>query len=158
MIFFCEECGRRNETGPMAIVLGRAVFTCTACGYKNNYLLPNRQPSAPAPDADIFFKAVDQDNRIVGVFIYTIRQGITHARMPNLLKPEDVHSLGWRLARGFDKGAAAMPDIQVLTVLIADKYFFVARRTNGQYLVLVTVTPSLPAPYSRLFHQWAQGY
>ncbi len=156
MILFCEECGAKNDTGIDAIIQERAVFTCTVCGYQNDYRLPEYRTPEKIENKERLFKAVKKDPQIIGAFIYDIRKGITRTCMPELLMPEDIHSLGWRLARGFDKGLSSMPDICSMQVVIADKYFFMSKKEGGKYLVLVTVTPSLPASVSRFFCQWTQ--
>lgn len=156
MIVFCEDCGDKNQIHPAHIVQGRAVFICRTCGYHNAYLLPlpKQKKQQDSAFGDLV-QALDRNTQMVGGFIYDIRKGITDCRMPDLLLPEDIHSLGWRLARSFDKGLLAMSDIRSMTVLISDKYFFVARKKKGEYLMLIALTPDLPEPFHRFFMQWA---
>ena len=156
MIVFCEDCGDRNQICPAHIVKGRAVFICHACGYYNDYLMPVlQQKKQQVNTVDHLFQILDRDPQMVGGFIYDIGKGITACLMPDLLLPEDIHTLGSRLAQSLDKGLLAMPDIRFMTVLISDKYFFVAREKKGQYLVLIALTPDLPGPFYRFFMQWA---
>lgn len=156
MIVFCEDCGEKNEICPAHIIQGRAVFICHACGYHNAYFLPlGRQEKQQDNAFDNLFQALDRDPQMVGGFIYDIRKGIIGCQMPDLLLPEDILSLGWRLARGFDKGLLAMPDIWSMTVTISDKYFFVTRKKRGPYLVLIALTPDLPGLFHHFFMQWA---
>ena len=155
MIVFCEDCGDRNQVCPAHIVKGRAVFICHACGYHNDYPLPLlQQKKQQANTVDHWFQVLDRDPQMMGGFIYDISKGITVCRMPDLLLPEDIHSLGSRLAQSLEQGLLAMPDIRSMTVLISDKYFFVAREKKGQYLVLIALTPNLPEPFCRFFMQY----
>ena len=150
MIVFCEDCGDRNQVCPAHIVKGRAVFICQACGYHNDYLLPLlQQKKLQENTVDHLFQVLDRDPQMMGGFIYDISKGITASQMPDLLLPEDIHSLGSRLAQSLDQGLLAMPDIRFMTVLISDKYFFVARKGKGEYLVLIALTPNLPGSFHR---------
>ena len=158
MIVFCEDCSARNQICPAHIVKGRAIFICQACGYHNDYLLPLLQQKKQQEDTvDPLFLVLDRDPQMVGGFIYDISKGIAACHMPDLLLPEDIHSLGARLAQSLDQGVVAMPDIRSMTVLISDKYFFVARGKKETYLVLIALTPELPEPFYRFFMQWAHN-
>lgn len=155
MIVFCEDCGEKNQICPAHIVKGRAVFICRACGYNNAYRLPAlKQKKTQNSAFDNLFQNFDRDPQMVGGFIYETKKGITACRMPDLLLPEDIHSLGSRLAKSIDKGLLVMPDIRSMTVLISDKYFFVARKQKELYLILIALTPDLPGPFHRFFMQW----
>jgi len=151
MILFCEDCGRKNDSRT-GITNGRAVFVCSSCGYQNNYLLPPSRQSESQSAKDLF-AAVQQDSRMVGAFIYDVKQGVTKAGMPAQLQSEDIQNLGQKLCRGFEKGLVALPRLCFMTALIVDKYFFVTRQNHGLYLILVANTPDLPKHFSRYIGQ-----
>lgn len=151
MILFCEDCGQKNDSRT-GITNGRAVFVCSSCGYQNNYLLSPSRQSESQSDRDLF-SAVQQDGRMVGAFMYDVKKGVTKAGMPVQLQSEDIQNLGKRLSRGFEKGLVALPRLCSMTVLIADKYFFVTRQNHGLYLILVANTPDLPEHFSRYIVQ-----
>lgn len=157
MIVFCEDCGHKNQIYSAHIVQGRAVFICRACGYHNAYLLSVQQQKKQQENALAhLFQALDQDPQMVGGFVYDMRKGITTFQMPALLLPEDIQSLGGRLAQGFDQGLLGIPDICAMTVMISDKYFFITKKDEGAYLVFIALTPDLPEPFHRFFMQWRE--
>ncbi|MCP3898922.1 MAG: hypothetical protein GY707_04200 [Desulfobacteraceae bacterium] len=38
MIFFCEDCGEKNDLIPSQFKDGKAIFRCGSCNYLNSYI------------------------------------------------------------------------------------------------------------------------
>lgn len=148
MILFCEDCGGKNDLNPKDLAGGRAVFKCSECGYPNSYPVDLKPFSDESGTNTDLFDAVKDIPDVVGAFVFDRQKGVTGSRMPDMLTPEDIHALGQGLADGYDSGEQNMPDMRTMTLVISDKHFFVAKREDGRYIVLVATTPDLSEPFT----------
>ncbi len=143
MIFFCEECGEKNDLEGSAFSNGKAVFQCRACGYRNAYSFCPRKKEIHR-DKGRILKTICSFSEVIGVFLYDTENGVRETRMPDVLTRADIEILGREFFRSYTSGQSAYPDIQGMCIRIADKYFMVHRMPDHLLVVIVTRTPTLP--------------
>lgn len=143
MIVFCEDCGKKNHLDNGQIIDGKAVFICKDCGYPNAYGLEAFSTRSNTA-LEQLFSTLQEFPDIMGGFLFHKKKGVTRTRMPEILKPEDIETLGAHLTQTYEFGQDAWPKIQEMVALISDKYFFVHKIGSRSYAVITGVSPVLP--------------
>lgn len=139
MIFFCEDCGAKNDLGEADFKNGKAVFRCCSCQYMNSYTVP-----AAWNKKDILLKKIQSHPEIIGVFLYHGKKGIITNHMPQLLTPADLEVLGRYLSRSYLAALSHYSDIHEVMIAISDKHITIQR--IGLDLFFFVVSTSLPLP------------
>lgn len=143
MIFFCEDCGEKNDLAGSAFSNGKAVFQCRACGYRNAYSFCPRTKEIHREKGRIL-KSICSFSEVIGVFLYHRENGVGETRMPDILTRSDIETLGREFSRSYAGGQSAYSDIEGMCIRIADKYFMVSRMPDRQWVVIAARTPALP--------------
>ncbi|MBI9090247.1 MAG: hypothetical protein JEZ12_13605 [Desulfobacterium sp.] len=143
MIFFCEDCGEKNDLEGSAFSNGKAVFKCHACGYRNAYFFCPQEKERHRKK-DRILKSICCFSEVIGGFLYDTKNGVRETRMPTSLTRADIETLGRAFSHSYTSGQSAYPDILGMYIRIADKYFMIHRVQDNLWVVIVTRTPSLP--------------
>lgn len=143
MIFFCEDCGEKNDLDEPLLLDGRVVFECRVCGYGNAYAFcPSREVGGTAGDA--ILKKICSFSDVIGLFLYHKTNGVVDSRMPDMLTRADVETLGRVFVRTYGEGRSLYPDIQGFSVVMADKHFTVHPVHAGLFVLIAARTSCLP--------------
>lgn len=158
MIFFCEDCGKKNTLEEKQVAGGIAAFRCTSCNYLNSYPVPlkkgtpidhqSRLPSETEHGAaGIATAALDEINmfpHVIGSFLYHYDNGIPVNSMPDLLGEKELITIGEILAKNYYAGRAGYPDISEAT-LVFNKRVVIARNVTGKLFIAV-ISDTFPMP------------
>ncbi len=144
MVLFCEDCGEKNDLDTAAFIDGKAVFKCSVCNYPNAYSITHLTESEPPDTRACFFEEIQSASGMVGGFLYDHKQGVIGRKMPSILAKSDIDTLGAGLSRSYDQAGLFCPDLEKITVVIADKYFSVFKVGGQLYAVVVAGGPGLP--------------
>ncbi len=139
MIFFCEECGDKNDLEKADIQNGRAVFRCCSCQYMNSYTYPNG-----VKKTDTFLKKIQSHPEIIGAFLYHGQNRIITNHMPGTLTTADLEVLGRYLSRSYLMAQSHYPDVYEAMITISDKHITI--QNIGADLFLFVVSKSCPLP------------
>lgn len=121
MIVFCEDCGSRNQIPRQTGGTQRVVFTCSQCGYPNNYAAV----SPPPRTSRAYEKRLGAISRLKGIdgaFVFSSQAGLLAFRMPKSVTGTETAGLGRRLARtcdGAKQGYRGIRDMVLVTDNIA---------------------------------------
>ena len=147
MIFFCEECGEKNDLENMPRLDGKVVFQCRGCGYKNAYSVC--LPGA-GPNCRTILKKICSFSQVIGLFLYHTQNGLMENQMPAILSRTDVETLGRNFTHVHGEGRSLYPDIKGMSALIGDKYFTVHMVEPLLFVVIVAKESCLPNEICRL--------
>ncbi len=145
MIFFCEDCGAKNDLGQADVKNGKAVFRCCSCRYMNSYTVPGA-----VSETNILVKKKIQSHpllthpEIIGTFLYHGKKGALTNHMPESLTRADLEVLGTYLSRSYLAGLSHYPDIHRVMIAISDKH--ITLEMLGPDLFFFVVSKSLPLP------------
>lgn len=139
MIFFCEDCGVKNDLDEADFNAGRAVFRCCSCQYMNSYTVPGVWNQT-----DILLKKIQSHPEIMGAFLYHGKKGILTNHMPEILTPADLDVLGRYLSRSYLAALSHYPDIHEGMVAISDKHITIKRIGLDLFFFVVSTTFPLP--------------
>lgn len=139
MIFFCEECGEKNDLKDMPLVDGKVVFQCRGCGYGNAYSAD--KPGA-GPVGKSTLKKKSSFPQVIGLFSYHVQNGLMENQMPAILSRADVETLGQTFTHVHGDGRSLYPDIKEVSALLGDKYFTVHIIEPRLFVVLVVKNDS----------------
>jgi len=145
MIFFCEDCGAKNDLGRADLNSGRAVFRCCSCGYRNSYTIPSTESQT-----NILIKKIQSHPEIIGVFVYHAEKGPVKNHMPKMLSRADLEALGSHLSQSYLTALSCYPDIHRVMMAISDKHITLERLGSDQFLVVVSTRLPLPAAIETL--------
>ncbi len=143
MIFFCEDCGEKNDLDGPPLFHGRVVFKCRACGYDNAYAYSASREEGSRAGAEIL-KEICSFADVIGLFLYHGTRGVVDNRMPDILTRADVETLGRTFTQTYAQGLSRYIDIHGLCVVMADKHFTVHPVQAGLFVVIAARTPCLP--------------
>lgn len=124
MIFFCEDCGKKNDLPPAHLKQGKAVFRCKACNYSNSYRITPPKESPPKK-ADSFFTDIKLFPEIIGSFLFHKKKGLLNNNMPDILKKNDLVILGKLLTDTLYECCVEYPDVEEMTLKISNKFMLV---------------------------------
>ena len=124
MIFFCEDCGEKNFLTQSQLKNGKAVFRCDACDYMNSYAFQTSEKQY-LKIIDPFFKDIQGAPDIIGSFLFHRKTGILKNNMPDILKEPDLLILGKTITNNYLIGRSQYPDINEMTMVIANKNMIV---------------------------------
>ncbi|ACN16621.1 hypothetical protein HRM2_35560 [Desulforapulum autotrophicum HRM2] len=149
MIFFCEDCGEKNDLDEPLFFDGKVVFECRACGYGNAYAfgLPREEGCTAG---DLILNKICSFPDVIGLFLYHKTNGVVDNRMPVMLTRADVETLGRAFIRTYAGGQSLYSDIQGLCVVMAGKHFTIHPVQAGLLIVIVARTPCLPHEVRKL--------
>lgn len=139
MIFFCEDCGEKNDLEKENLHQGKVLFRCSSCQYSNSYAVFSTLEST-----DLLLKKIQSDPDIIGCFLYHERTSALINHMPGVLKENDLENMGHYLAQSYLAAVSRYPDIRNLTITISDKHITIL--TIEPHLFLFVVSNSLPLP------------
>ena len=139
MIFFCEDCGAKNDLGEADFKAGRAVFCCCSCRYMNSYIVPGA-----VNETNILVEKIQSHPEIIGAFLYHGKKGAVTNHMPKILTRADLEMLGTYLSKSYLAGLSHYPDIHRVMIAISDKH--ITLQKIGSDLFLFVVSKSLPLP------------
>jgi hypothetical protein len=139
MIFFCEDCGGKNELGQADLKSGRANFRCCSCDYHNSYPV-----SKELNPLDIFKKKIQGYPEIIGAFLYHGKNRTITNYMPPILTPKNLELLGDYLTKTFLSGLSQYSDIQQLMITISDKHITIRKVEQDLFIFLIATTLHLP--------------
>jgi hypothetical protein len=154
VIFFCEECGRKQTLGPGGIREGIVRFTCAQCGFSNAYPVPGQRRS-PEPDprngenrtperqmsprARRLLEALHASGEVLGVFlIRTGRQVRVSADSVPGFEAREIRNLGELVAECHGLGRDALGDVDELTVGLDDSLVLCRNVADRLYLAVIT--------------------
>jgi len=124
MIFFCEDCGKKNDLTPAHLKQGKAVFKCKVCHYSNSYrITPPKEVHQNKTDS--FFTEIKSYPEVIGSFLFHKKKGLLKNNMPGILKKNDLAILGKLLTESLSKCCVEYPDVEEMTVMISDKSMLV---------------------------------
>ncbi len=142
MIFFCEDCGGKNDLPPWISQNGKVMFQCRACGYNNSYAAPSPVLSIEKQMEQLSEK-IRSFPEIMGLFFYDSTLGVLENRVP-VLTPKDLLTLGRTFSRQYLEGLAVYSDLEGMLFVISDKHFAVFRLADSLFLILICRTVFLP--------------
>jgi hypothetical protein len=145
MIFFCEDCGAKNNLGEQDFRAGRAVFRCGACGYMNAYAV-----SSDISETNILAKKIQSHPEIIGAFVYHKKKGPVTNHMPKMLTRADLEVLGRHLSQSYSTALSSYPDIHRVMIAISDKHITLQPFAPDLFLVVVSTHLPLPAAIEAL--------
>jgi len=145
MIFFCEDCGEKNDLTPAHLKQGKAVFKCRFCNYANAYTItpPKRKQKKKTPD---FFEEIKLFPEIIGSFLFHRKKGVLKNDMPGILKKKDLAVLGSRLTDSISSCALEYPDVEEMTVIISNKTLVVRMLDSDLAVIIAGKTSPLSQP------------
>ena len=139
MIFFCEDCGAKNDLGEADFNAGRAVFCGRSCGYMNSYTVPGT-----VNETNILVEKIQSHREIIGAFLYHGKKGAITNHMPKILTRADLEVLGTYLSKSYLTALSHYPDIHRVMIAISDKH--ITLQMLGSDLFLFVVSKSFPLP------------
>jgi len=145
MIFFCEDCGNKNDLGKASIQGGRVVFRCHTCQYLNSYPVP----SDPEKIEDIL-KKIQLYPEIIGTFLYHGKNLTITNNMPQILTKADLKVLVNYLTRCCTTAQSYYPDIHEVTITISDKHITIKRIEPDLFIFIVSKTLPLPEKIQKI--------
>ena len=135
MIFFCEDCGEKNDLGGAELKNGRAVFRCCSCGYLNSYPVPE-----DLNPADILLKEIQNHPEIVSVFLYHEKNRTVSNPIPEILTQTDVEMLGAYLIQSCLVVHSHYSDIHEAIITISDKHITIQRIDLDLFVFIISTT------------------
>jgi len=145
MIFFCEECGDKNDLGKADIQNGRAVFCCCSCQYMNSYTVPNALKKT-----DILLNKIQSHPEIIGAFLYHEHNRTITNHMPETLTEADLEVLGRYLSRSYLTAHSHYPDIYEVMITISDKHITIQKIDVDLFIFVVSASCPLPEAIKKL--------
>ena len=143
MIFFCEDCGEKNDLTPEHLKQGKAVFRCRVCNYSNSYrITPPKE--TPPESVDSFFTEIKLFPEIIGSFLFHKKKGLLKNDMPGTLKKKDLAILGKLLADSLSICCMEYPDVEEMTLMISNKSILVKMIDVNLAVILVGNSSHLP--------------
>lgn len=139
MIFFCEDCGAKNDLAGADFNAGRVVFRCCSCGYMNSYPVPGTEN-----ETNILVEKIQSHPEIIGVFLYHGKKGTITNHMPKILTRADLEVLGSYLSKSYLTGLSHYPDIHRVMIAISDKNITLQRLASDLFLFVVSKSIDLP--------------
>ncbi len=139
MIFFCEDCGEKNDLREADFKNDRAVFRCCSCQYLNSYPV-----FVPLKQTDILFEKIQSTPGIIGVFLYHGRNHTITNHMPGVLKEADLEVLGRYLTGSYLAAQSQYSDIHEVVICIGDKHITINRVESDLFVLVVSKTFPLP--------------
>lgn len=119
MIVFCEDCGSRNQLTRRTGGSQRIVFTCTQCGYPNNYAAASPLPrTSPSRAREKLVGAISRLKGIDGAFVFSNRTGLLAFCMPESVTETETAALGRQLALTYEgprQGYIGIRDMVLVT-------------------------------------------
>lgn len=137
MIFFCEDCGKKNFLDKTELKDGKVLFRCSSCNYQNSYYFKEKQEKY-VKKIDLFFKEIKQIDEIIGLFLFNTKRGVLKNNMPVLLEAKDLDLLGKMLVKNYLICLSLYTDINEMTVFISDKTMVVRQINNNLFILLAT--------------------
>ncbi len=145
MIFFCEDCGDKNDLGKANLKNGRAVFRCCSCQYLNSYPV-----STDLEKIDSLLKKIQSYPEIIGAFLYHEKSRILTNHMPQILTDADLEVLGIYLTRSFLVALSHYSDIHKVMITISDKHITLQKIDPDLFVFVVSKTLPLPEEIQNL--------
>lgn len=145
MIFFCEDCGKKNDLGKANFKNGKAVFRCDSCHYLNSYTL-----SEDLTKNDILLKKIVSYPIIIGAFLYQRKNRVIANHMPEILHKDDLEMLGSYLTRSYLNAQSLYSDIDEVMITISDKHIIIQKIAPDLFIFIVSTTLPLPDPLQEL--------
>ena len=145
MIFFCEDCGDKNDLGKADLKNGKAVFRCHSCQYMNSYTVSN-----VLKKKDIFSKKIQSHPDIIGAFLYHKENSTITNHMPEILTEADLEVLGRYLTRSYLAAHSHYPDIHEVMITISDKHITIQKIDVNLFFFVVSTTLPLPEAMKEL--------
>jgi hypothetical protein len=141
MIFFCEDCGKKNILSPTQLKNGKAVFRCNICNYWNSYSVkPVEDPDRKK--ADDFLERVTPFPEIIGSFLFHTKTGVLTNNMPDMLTQNDLEVLGKLLAETVSVSRSQYPDVKEMALILSSKNIIV--KMIGTDLAVILVGKPFP--------------
>ncbi|OQY52989.1 MAG: hypothetical protein B6230_01475 [Desulfobacteraceae bacterium 4572_89] len=133
MIFFCEDCGEKNDLGKENIKNGKAVFRCVSCQYLNSYMV-----SAALKETDILLKKITSCPEVIGTFLYHKKNRVINNHMPKMLHETDLEILGRCLLNSYLTAQSLYSDINEEMVTISDKHITIQKIEPDLFIFIVS--------------------
>lgn len=132
MIFFCEDCGAKNQLETADRKDGKAVFQCCSCQYRNSYAIA--QASMPL---DSLLKTIGSAPGIIGAFLYHVKTRCITNHMPDILKEADLKVLADYLTRSYLAARSSYSDIHGAAMVISNKHITIQEIEPSLFLFVV---------------------
>lgn len=149
MIFFCEDCGKKNILVPEQVKDGKAVFRCEGCHYMNSYAVTLHQDPGIHAAASVL-KGLCPFPEIIGSFLFHREKGILKNYMPPSLKETDLNTLGKLLAENVSVCRSLFPDVNEMAVFISDKTMTL--KMINKHLAVIIAGKTYPLPQRVMDH------
>ena len=136
MIFFCEDCGKKNILSPTQLKDGKAVFRCNACNYWNSYSVKTLEE----PDlkrADAVLNRLPPFPEIIGSFLFHTATGVLTNNMPDMLNNSDLDVLGKLLTKMVSAGRSQYPDVKEMALILSSKNITVKMMNKDLAVIIV---------------------
>ncbi len=164
MIFFCEDCGKKNILKSRQIVGGFAGFRCSACNYPNSYPVAPPRERSPAPHSAPgpanppegglkVLKGINLFPGVIGSFVYDLDTGIGSRAVPEILGERELATFGEILAKNFHAGRHGYPDITESTLVFRKKALIARHIAGKRFIAVMTRTFPMPPKFKGLLDQ-----
>jgi DNA-directed RNA polymerase subunit RPC12/RpoP len=145
MIFFCEDCGKKNILSPTQLENGKAVFRCKACNYWNSYFVKTEE-EADLKRADDFLKRLLPFPEIIGSFLFHTTTGVLSNNMPDMLNDSDLDVLGKLLTETVSVGRSQYPDVKEMALILSSKNILIKMINKNLAVIIVSKLFPLSKP------------
>ena len=137
MIFFCEDCGKKNILSPAQLKNGTAVFRCKDCNYQNSYSVKGMEEAVLKKAGD-FFKSLHSFPEIIGSFLFHRKIGVLENNMPDILINIDLEILGNLLTQNILSCRSQYPEVDEMALIMANKHMIVKMMDENSAIIIAS--------------------